>query len=443
MSKRDNAALKSVKPMRLRRQRSVLSSVLLSMASFVFFAAIVAGGLLLYGKYRFEAPGPLERAKLVEVERGMGTRAIADALQERGVIDDARIFLAAILATRNMGKLKAGDYRFQAAASMREVLDDLVTGKALVYKLTIPEGLTSTQIVERVRANDSLVGDIETIPAEGSLLPETYIFERGRTRQAIIEEMAQAQRKVMAELWASKADTIPVKTPEEAIILASIVEKETGVASERPQVAAVFANRLEKGMRLQSDPTIIYGIVGGAGSLGRPLTRKDISEKTPYNTYTINGLPPTPIANPGKAAIAAVLNPATSTDLYFVADGTGGHVFAPTLQQHQANVRKWRAIERERRVAAGTPAQDPADEGMDDLGDALDDPADPADPAAAATDAAPAPGAAPAAQTATGGASQVASEGVPPSAVGTPAKAPAAARGPVPTPVPKPPVPKS
>ncbi|WP_205042325.1 endolytic transglycosylase MltG, partial [Rhodoligotrophos defluvii] len=363
-----------------RPRRSLLGRLFLGLTSSLFLGLLIGAGLFAYGHHLYGAPGPLARTKLVEVERGSGIRAIAENLEREGVIRDAHLFMAAVFLTNNAAKLKAGDYRFPARVSMREVLDDLVTGKALVYKLTVPEGWTSQQVVERVKAHEALAGEITAVPAEGSLLPETYVFERGFGRQALLDQMADAQKRLLDELWPQRAPNLPIKTREEAVILASIVEKETGVPAERPQVAAVFANRLLKGMRLQSDPTIIYGLVGGAGSLGRPLTRKDIESKTPYNTYVIKGLPPTPIANPGRASIAAVLNPIESSDLYFVADGTGGHAFAPNLKMHQQNVRKWRQIQRQRRAQAAAQqqagdAQDegamaPDEAGVDDLTEA-------------------------------------------------------------------------
>ena len=203
--------------------------------------------------------------------------------------------------------------------------------------------------MERLKANEVLVGEIKNPPAEGELLPDTYLFNRGGTRQSIIDQMNTAQKKFIEKLWPTRAEGLPLKTPEEALILASIVEKETGQADERAHVAAVFVNRLRRGMRLQSDPTIIYGITRGQGKLDRPIRRSDIRQKTDYNTYQIDGLPPTPIANPGRASIEAVLNPVETEHLYFVADGTGGHVFARTLAEHNANVRKWRSWLRDQR----------------------------------------------------------------------------------------------
>ena len=240
---------------------------------------------------------------------------------------------------------------------MRDVLDLLTRGKAILYKVTIPEGLTSEQAVQRLRSAELLVGEIDAIPPEGSLMPDTYKFTRGMTRQGLLERMQAEQRKFVTNLWESRASGLPYKTVEEAIVLASIVEKETGRADERARIAGVFVNRLRKGMRLQSDPTIIYGLVGGKGKLGRPLLRNEIRKPTPYNTYVIAGLPPGPIANPGRAAIEAVLQPAATKDIYFVADGTGGHAFAATLTAHNENVARWRQIEREMRAKQAAEAK--------------------------------------------------------------------------------------
>jgi hypothetical protein len=219
-------------------------------------------------------------------------------------------------------------------------------------------------VLHRVRENDVLMGELTLKPNEGEVLPETYLFKRGKTRDELVAEMVEAQSKLLEELWTARGSNVAVKSAREAVILASIVEKETGVAEERPRVAAVFSNRLKKNMKLQSDPTIIYGIAGGKGKLDRPLSKADIADKTAYNTYQITGLPPGPIANPGRQAIEAALNPAPSTALYFVADGTGGHAFAETLAEHNANVQKWRGIESNGNIIDAepeTPAVQPKD----------------------------------------------------------------------------------
>ncbi len=313
--------------------------------------AAVAGGAYLYVTTAFDAPGPLATDRTVDIARGQGLQEIAATLYDEGVVDSDKIFIMGVLAHRANGSLKAGEYQFPAGTSMNQVMSALTAGRAIQYSVTVPEGLTTRQIVAKLEADPVLTGEISQIPAEGALLPDTYAFTRGTSRQAMISRMRDAQQELVEELWASRAEGLPIDKPYEALILASIVEKETGVGGERARVASVFVNRLRRSMRLQSDPTIIYGIVGGEGSLGRPLTRTDINTRTPYNTYKIDGLPPTPIANPGRAAIAAVLQPATTDDLFFVADGTGGHAFAASLVEHNRNVAEWRKIERERRNA--------------------------------------------------------------------------------------------
>ena len=311
---------------------------------------IIGGGALLLGHF-YERPGPLEASRSVVIEKGAGRIEIAETLEREGVIASRWAFVANHLM-RNMmsgGKpleLKAGEYEFKKEATMREVLETIAEGKSVLYKVTLPEGLTSQQIVERLNAEPNLSGEITQIPAEGSLLPDTYRVSKGASRQDLIERMQAEQTRFMESVWAKRNPEVPVASPREALILASIIEKETGRADERERVAAVFVNRLKKKMRLQSDPTIIYGIAGGQGSLVRPISRTDIDTKTDYNTYRINGLPPGPICNPGRAAIEATLNPANTNDLYFVADGTGGHTFSDTLQEHNAAVQVWRKAEK-------------------------------------------------------------------------------------------------
>jgi UPF0755 protein len=323
------------------------------LASFVFVLACLALGLYFFVKVQFDKPGPLGTSVVFAVPKGEGVSVMSERLEREGVIDDRPIFMTSILYfkyLRGTGNVKAGEYEFRKNATMREVLDTLVQGRSIEHKVTLAEGLTAQQIVEKIRANPDLHGDITEIPAEGSLLPDTYKFGRDDTRQDIIERMRAAQAKFLAKLWEERDPDIVVQTPEEALVLASIVEKETGRADERPHIASVFQNRLRKNMRLQSDPTIIYGLVGGKGMLDHPIQQDELDRDTPYNTYKINGLPPTPIACPGRAAIEAVLKPAKTKDLYFVADGTGGHVFAASLEEHNKNVVKWRKVEREIRA---------------------------------------------------------------------------------------------
>jgi UPF0755 protein len=259
------------------------------------------------------------------------------------------VFVGGVYAMRANSKLKHGEYRFAKNASMHDVLETIVSGKTVQHITTVPEGLTSEQVVARLMENDVLTGNIGEIPREGSLLPESYKFVRGTTREDVIKRMQEAQQRAVAEIWERRMQGLPIQTPEQLVILASIIEKETGKPEERTRVAAVFVNRLKQRMRLQSDPTIIYGLVGGEGTLGRPISRADIAQPTPYNTYVIDGLPPGPIANPGRASLEAAASPARTRELFFVADGTGGHAFSTTYDQHLKNVARLRGIERERR----------------------------------------------------------------------------------------------
>jgi len=309
-------------------------------------AAALLAGAAAYFVAAYTDPGPLEETAELVVPRGAGVATIAQELEAAGVVRSGLVFRAAVEAQGIARNLQAGEYEFPAGASLRDVIDILRDGAVIARRVTIPEGLTSYQIVEVLKAHPLLEGEVEEVPAEGSLLPETYFIERGTTRQSVIDRMEAGQAALLEELWGARADGLPVATPEEALILASIVEKETGVPEERPRVAAVFVNRLRKGMRLQSDPTIVYGVTEGKGALGRPIRRSEIDEATPYNTYQIDGLPPTPIANPGRAAIEAVLSPLETDDLFFVADGTGGHAFAETYAEHRANVARWRAMQK-------------------------------------------------------------------------------------------------
>jgi UPF0755 protein len=279
---------------------------------------------------------------------GLGLNAITENLVEAGIVDAPMIFRTGARFSGAANSLKAGEYEVPGNASMADIVRMLRDGKSILHKITVPEGLTTQQIMALVEADPILIGDLPLMPPEGALLPETYNFAKGTTRIELVSRMQRAQTSLMNKLWPQRADGLPFKTPEQALILASIVEKETGLTSERPKVAAVFVNRLKRPMRLQSDPTIVYGITRGAGPLGRPIRRSEIDAPTPYNTYQIDGLPPTPICNPGRASIEAVLNPPTTNDLYFVADGTGGHAFAPSLAGHMRNVEQWRRIDRER-----------------------------------------------------------------------------------------------
>jgi UPF0755 protein len=325
--------------------------------SLFVLVAIAAGAALVIGKQRFDVPGPLAEGRVVSIPRGSGIRDIADLLVREGVINQPWVFVGGVLVLKAREDLKAGEYQFKAHASLRDVVATIVEGRVVTHQFTVPEGLTSEQIVARLLDDDILTGNIKEIPREGSLLPDTYNFSRGVTREQMIQRMQQAQQRIVKEIWDHHSPDLPIKTPDQLVILASLVEKETGKPEERTRVAAVFVNRLKQKMKLQSDPTIIYGLVGGKGTLGRPLMRSEIDQPTPYNTYQIDGLPPGPIANPGRASLEAAANPARTRELYFVADGTGGHAFAETYEQHQKNVARLRTMEADQKDQAPADAQ--------------------------------------------------------------------------------------
>ena len=309
-------------------------------------AALAAGGYLAYKEAT--RPGPLAESKIILLEPGSAVSTIAHELEDAGIVRHAELFTVVVRVRRAENQIKAGEYEIPAEASVMDVVNILIEGKSILHNFTAPEGLTTAQILRLLNENDTLVGEVTLEPGEGVLLPETYSFTRGETRDEIIQRMMNAQSALLEELWPNRAMELPFSTPEDAIILASIVEKETGVAEERPRIAAVFVNRLKRGMRLESDPTIIYGLTQGE-PLGRGLRQSELRRATPYNTYMVAGLPPTPIGNPGRASIEAVLNPAQTNDLFFVADGTGGHAFASNLRDHEKNVAAWRRIERQQR----------------------------------------------------------------------------------------------
>ena len=311
-------------------------------------AAAALGGAL-WVDQRLHAPGPLAAETAVIAERGAGLSQIANQLAIAGVIRSPRDLQIYARWRGAAGDLKAGEYLFTPGVSLARVLDKLVAGEVLLRRLTIAEGLTTKQALAIIRDAEALTGPITEPVAEGALLPETYTFIRGDTRDSKIRAMKAAMDETLAELWPQRQPNLPLNSAQEAVILASIVEKETGIDGERGRVAAVFLNRLRRGMRLQSDPTIIYGLTQGESfDLGRRIRRSELDTDAPYNTYAIDGLTPTPIANPGRAAIEAVLNPPQTDELYFVADGAGGHAFARTLAEHNANVAKWRQVQRER-----------------------------------------------------------------------------------------------
>lgn len=341
---------------RVRRQHPIVS-FLHNVITLLFVGVIGLTALFYFVRTQFDQPGPLDFATVVVIPKGEGLSAIAERLERESIISDRRIFVASAMYFRAQDKLKAGEYAIKRNASIREVLDTLVEGKAILYTVSLPEGLTSMQIVERIKQHPELEGPVTLVPPEGSLLPDTYRFARGTTREDLLARMRNEQEKFVEKLWSGRAAGLPVKTKQEAVTLASIVEKETGRADERPRVAAVFVNRLKSNMRLESDPTIIYGLSGGKGTLGRPIMKSEIEQMTPYNTYRNKGLPPTPIANPGRAALEAVMRPGKYNDLFFVADGSGGHAFAEKFEDHQKNVAKWRVIEKEMRAKEEAEAE--------------------------------------------------------------------------------------
>ncbi len=340
-------------PPRSRHARNPVVVFLNFMLTFAVLCAMGIGGLLYWGKVTFDSAGPLREETAVVVSPGSGLETISNLLARNDVIEQSWVFMGGVQLYKNASKLKAGEYLFPAGISMNGVMNMLVEGKAIQHAITIPEGWTSAQIVARIKEDPVLMGELDEVPAEGALLPETYAFTRGTTRKEMIERMRVAQEKALADIWERRSEGLPVKTPEELVTLASIVEKETGKADERPRVAGVFVNRLNKNWRLESDPTILYGLYGGdAWTRARTIRVSEKEAPNRYNTYQIRGLPPGPIANPGRKAMEAVANPSRTNDMFFVADGTGGHLFAETLQQHNRNVTRWRDVERNRREAA-------------------------------------------------------------------------------------------
>lgn len=324
------------------------------------FLGLLTGSI--WGTHAFLAPGPLTAGRDVVVPHGR-LDAVAASLLAAGVIDRPWTFEAAALATRPAGALRAAEFHFPAGASVREALDVLRHARPVQHHVTLPEGLTAPQVAAVLAGTPGLDGGTPT-PAEGRTLPETYAFERGARRADVLARARGAMDKALSEAWATRAPGLPLSGPEQALILASIVERETASPAERPHVAAVFLNRMRLGMKLQSDPTVIYGATGGAGGLDRPLTRADLERDDPYNTYRATGLPPGPIDSPGLASLRAATRPSASGDLYFVADGTGAHAFAQTLAEHERNVLRYRAWQRARSAgqapAAGSNGNSPA-----------------------------------------------------------------------------------
>jgi len=340
-------------PKRSRHARNQLVIFLNFCLSAALFLLLGAGAIFYWGMSEFEAPGPLRQEATYVVPRSTGVQSIADGLEREGIITSAEVFEYGVRLAGAGGELKAGEYAFAPGTSMRGVMEKLKSGESIMHSVTIPEGWTVQKAYDRIASEKVLTGEMPDLVPEGSLRPDTYLFQRGATRKEIVKRMKEAQDKLVTDIWENRDPDLPLKDIGQFLTLASIVERETGVASERPHVAAVFINRLRKGMRLQSDPTFLYGIYGGEGKPSdQPVTQSDIDSDTPYNTYKVKGLPPGPIANPGRAALEAVAHPLDTDDIYFVADGSGGHVFASNLKEHNANVRKYREVERQQRAEA-------------------------------------------------------------------------------------------
>ncbi len=351
-----------------------LARVVSSILTVLLFVMVSAGALTLLVGHLYTRPGPLTVSQTVVVPKGTSSNKIADELEQEGVVSSRWAFMINYLVQSRLHpdtvSLKHGEYLFKPGASIREVIEVLSEGKAVQYKVTIPEGLTSQQIVERLKSEENLSGDITEVPPEGALLPETYSIEKGMPRQELLERMQLKQKQVVERAWERRRKDLPFRTPEEAVVMASIIEKETGRADERERIAGVFVNRLSKGMPLQSDPTILYGIYGGGVQWGKPIMQTEKETKNDHNTYQMKGLPATPICNPGRPALEAALNPSEHGELFFVADGSGGHIFSATLKEHNAAVANWRKTEKEIRARQGAretagvaqPAENPVTE---------------------------------------------------------------------------------
>lgn len=319
-----------------------------------FIGVSLIGGSVLTTYTQFVAEGPLAEAKAVVIPKGLPLKQIASLLKSEGVIDSPSIFVLGVRASANTMNIKAGEYDFPRRASAKMVMDILTGGHTLVRRFIAPEGMTSKQIVELMDLYKGLKGEVNRIPRNGTLLPDTYHYSFDDTKESIVFRMENAMTRTLVELWEKRDPKITLKNPQEAVVMASIVEKETSRDSERGLIASVFYNRIAQGIRLQSDPTVIYAITEGRLDLKRKLTYKDLRVQHPYNTYVIYGLPDGPIANPGRASLEAVLNPPKTDYLYFVADGKGGHVFAKTYKEHQKNVEKWRQIQKQKRMRKST-----------------------------------------------------------------------------------------
>ena len=314
----------------------------------LILAIIGLGGFVAWAQGQFRNEGPLIEAIIVQVDRGDTLGRVTTKLVEAGAINDERIFRVGARYSNQDSKLKFGEYNIPAGTSMEGILKILVEVNSIQYFVTIPEGMYISEIVARINANNDLTGEIESLPAEGMLAPNTYSFQRGDTKQSVVDRMLETQIAILDEAWEGRADGLPLASKEELLILASIVESEAGGAGEWGLVASVFYNRLAANMRLQADATLRYGLTDGGERIRRGLRESELAKETAYNTYQIAGLTPTPISNPGREAILATANPETSKYYYFVLDGSGGHAFAESLQEHNRNVAAWRKIERER-----------------------------------------------------------------------------------------------
>lgn len=320
---------------------------------FIFFLGVsLIGGSVLTTYSQFIEEGPLEQPKEVIVERGKDLKTIASFLKSEGVIESPSIFVLGVRASGNATKIKAGEYSFPARSSAKMAMDILVSGQTYIRRFVVPEGLTSAQIVALMDEYRGLTGSVLFVPKNGTLLPDTYYYSYGDTKKSLLTRMENAMERTLKELWEGRDTNVSLSSPAQAVVMASIVEKETSLDSERGRIASVFFNRLAKNIRLQSDPTVIYAVTDGRLDLKRPLTYNDLKIQHPYNTYVIYGLPEGAISNPGRASLEAVLNPVQTNDVYFVADGRGGHFFSQTYAEHQENVRKWRAIRKGRKEAA-------------------------------------------------------------------------------------------
>ena len=320
--------------------------ILLSTVVLIAVFGLAVGAAAMWFVAFFDRDGPLTWNATVIIKRGAGVASIADDLTRAGVISEPWVFRFGVRFLAGGKPLRAGEFVFAPGVSAREAVILLQNGKTVIRKLTVAEGLTTQKILTLLNRTEGLSGLVTEVPPEGSLMPETYHFSFGDSRQQLIERMRAAMTRVLGELWRDRAPDLPLASSAEALVLASIVETETAKPDERARIAGVFINRLKKKMRLQSDPTVVYGLTEGASSLGRSLSHADLKTPTPYNTYIIDGLPPTPIVNPGRASIMAVVRPAETDEFYFVADGARGHAFAKTLAEHNRNVARWRRIKK-------------------------------------------------------------------------------------------------